>query len=129
MDKITDVLINWQVLLISFAVFAVLGVLRAVGTKKDPKTGAALGGFAENTWFKRFLPIYPYLLSVGLVFIPGVPLPELVGTALAVKILFAIYAAWLSDKVYQIIKKYLDERGIHIEAKALAEDLKEEVKK
>lgn len=118
MDKIADVFINWQVLLISFGVFAVLGVLRALGTKKDPKTGEAIGGWAENTWFRRFLPVYPYLLAGGIVFIPGVPLPEMVGKTLAVKVLYAIYAGWLSDKVYQVIKHYLEERGVHLEALA-----------
>lgn len=115
MDKITDVLLNWQVLLISFAVFALLGILRALGTKKDPKTGEAMGGWAECTWFRRFLPIYPYLLSTGIVFIPGVPLPDQVGKTLAVKIMYALYAGWLSDKVYQIIKHYLEERGVHLD--------------
>lgn len=115
LDKLTDVLINWQVILLSFAVFAILGVIRAVGTKKD-KDGKVIGGFAENTWFKRFLPVYPYLFSLGIVFVPGVPLPEIVGKTLAVKILYGIYAGWLTDKVYQIIKKFLEERGVHLEA-------------
>lgn len=115
LDKLTDVFINWQVILLSFAVFAILGVIRTVGTEKD-KDGKVVGGFAENTWFKRFLPVYPYLFSLGLVFIPGIPMPEAVGKTLAVKILYGIYVGWLTDKVYQIIKKYLEERGIHLEA-------------
>ena len=123
LDTISDVLVNWQVILLSFAVFIVLGVIRAVGTKKD-KDGNPVGGFAENTWFKRFLPVYPYLLSTGLVFLPGVPLPAVVVKTMAVKILYAIYAGWLSDKVYQIVKHYLDERGIHLDvlSQAAAKD-------
>jgi hypothetical protein len=113
-SNILDVFINWQVLLLSFGVFAILGTIRAVGTKRDPKTNEAIGGFAEWTWFKRFLPIYPYILSLALVCIPGIPLPAIVTTKI-VRFLYGVYAGWLTDKVYQVIKNYLDERGIHLE--------------
>lgn len=112
MDKITEVFLNWQVLLVSFAAFAVLGVVKNVGTKK--KDGEVVGGFATNKWFKKFLPVYPYVLSLGLCFIPGVPLPDVVTKTMAVQILFGIYAGWLSSFSFQLIKSVLKKGGIEV---------------
>lgn len=109
MDKVLTTLINvffsWEALLIAFAVFAVLQALRKVLTRKDLDTGS-LTGVAQNRWFRLFLPMYPYALALGLVVIPGVPFPQQIQT-LAAKILFAIWAGFLSDKSYQIIKRIL----------------------
>lgn len=112
MDKIADVFANWQVLLISFAAFAVLGVVRAVGTKKDA-AGKVVGGWAQSKPFQALMPVYPYVLAMGLVFIPGVPLPDLVTKTLAVKILFGIYAGWLSGFSFQVVKSVL-EKGFNM---------------
>jgi hypothetical protein len=106
-DKIVDVLVNWQALLLAFASFALLGVIRAIGTKKD-KDGKIIGGFSFNRFFQMFLPAYPYLLTLGGVFIPGLPLPEKMTGTIMVKILFAIWAGWLSGFSYQLVKKVLE---------------------
>jgi hypothetical protein len=115
LDQLSDVFFNWQVLLIAFSAFAVVSVLRQLGTKKD-KDGAIIGGWAEGKFFKVFLLVLPYLLTCGLVFVPGVPLPEVVTKAapklMAVKVLYGIYAGWLSDKSYQVVKKVLEKFGI-----------------
>lgn len=115
LDTIAEVFVNWQVLLTSFAVFAIVSLLRQLGTKKD-KDGVVTGGWAENRYFKVILPVLPYLLAIGLIFIPGVPMPEIVAKCspklLAVKILYGIYAGWLSDKSYQVVKKVLEKFGI-----------------
>jgi hypothetical protein len=112
MSKITEVLLNWQVLLIALVVSAVLGVLRAIGTKKD-STGKVIGGWAQNRYFQMFLPLYPYVLSVGFVFLPGVSLPDLVVKTLAVKVLFGVYAGWLSGFSFQVVKSIL-EKGFNM---------------
>jgi len=107
MDKFVDIFINWQILLISIAAFAVMTVVRKIGTRKN-KEGKVIGGWAEHRYFKMFMPAYPYVLTLALVFIPGVPLPAIVGKTVAVKILFAIWCGFLSDKVYQIVKNFLE---------------------
>ena len=107
MDKIVDVLLNWQIFLLAFASFVVLGVIRGMGTKKD-KDGKVIGGFAQSRPFQMFLPLYPYAITLGIVFIPGVPLPAEVTKTLAVKILFGIWAGWLSGFSYQLAKKVLE---------------------
>jgi hypothetical protein len=106
LDKIQDVLINWQAFLLAFASFAVLGTIRAMGTTKD-EAGKVTGGWAQNKHFKAVLPLIPYLITVGVVFVPGMPLPELV-KGCAVKILFGIWAGWLSDKSFQVVKSILE---------------------
>lgn len=115
LDQLSDVFVNWQVLLVSFVAFAIVSVLRQAGTKKD-KDGVIVGGWAENRYFKVLLPVLPYFLAIGLIFIPGVPLPDVVMKAspklLAVKILYGVYAGWLSDKSYQVVKKVLEKFGI-----------------
>jgi len=104
-----DIFLNWQVLLISFGAFAVLGVVRKMGTKYegDKETNQIIGGFAQHRWFKTFLPVYPYLLAGGLCFVPGIPLPDKVGATVALKLLYGIYAGWLSDKSYQLISSFV----------------------
>lgn len=111
MDKITAVILSWQAVMLSFAAFAILGVVRGMGTKK--KDGKVVGGWAQHRLFKMFLPLYPYVLCLGLVFIPGIPLPEKLTGALGAKLLYAIWCGWFSDKVYQVIKSVL-EKGFNM---------------
>jgi hypothetical protein len=112
MDKITAVMASWEAFLLAFAAFAVIGVIRGIGTRKD-KDGKVTGGWAQSRPFKMFLPIYPYLLTVGAIFIPGIPIPEKVGTALGARILFALWCGWLSDKSFEVVKKVL-EKGFNM---------------
>jgi len=107
MDKIVDVLVNWQALLVAFASFALLGVIRAVGTWKD-KDGKVIGGFSQNKFFQMFTPVYPYLLTMAFVFAPGLPLPVELSKTLAVKIMFGLWTGWLSGFSYQLAKKVLE---------------------
>lgn len=112
MDKITSVMASWEALLLAFAAFAVIGVLRQAGTRKD-KNGNVVGGWAQSRPFKMFLDFYPYLLCGGAVFIPGIPIPEKLGVAVGAKILYAIYCGWLSDKAFAIVKRVL-EKGFNM---------------
>jgi len=105
--KISDIFLNWQVLLISFATFALLGVIKSIGTTKD-KDGNIMGGVAQHKWFQTFLPAFPYVMALILCFLPGVPLPEIVTKTIAVKVLYSVYAGWLSDKSYQLITNVID---------------------
>lgn len=119
LDQLTDVFFNWQVLLISFAVFTLISLVRQIGTRKIAGTitgTVVLSGWAESGWFKAWLPVMPYALAIGLIFLPGIPLPEVVVKSapklLVVKFLYAIYAGWLSDKSYQVVKVLLEKVGI-----------------
>lgn len=112
MDKITAVMASWEAFMLAFAAFAVLGVIRGIGTRKD-KDGKVIGGWAQSRPFKMFMDLYPYILTVGAIFIPGIPLPEKLGTAMGAKILYAIWCGWLSDKSFAIVKRIL-EKGFNM---------------
>ena len=111
MEKIVDVFVSWQVLLLSFAAFAVLSVVRKIGTRKEGSK--VVGGWAQSRAFKLLLPAYPYVLTLGVVFVPGVPLPEVASETVAVKLLFGIYAGWLSSFSFQLVKNVL-EKGFNM---------------
>jgi hypothetical protein len=111
MDKIVDVFLSWQIVLISFCTFIVLSTIKRLGTKKNDEK-KIVGGFAHSKPWKMLQPVFPYPIAVGLVFIPGVPLPELATSTLAVKIMFALVAGWLADKVFQIVKGVLEKAGV-----------------
>jgi len=110
MDKIVDMFLGWQIVLISFCTFVVLSTIKRIGTKK--KDGKIVGGFAHHGVWKSLQPVLPYPLSVGLCFIPGVPLPEMATSSLATKIMFGLVAGWLADKVFQIVKGALEKAGV-----------------
>lgn len=112
MDKIAAVMASWEAFLLAFAAFAVIGVIRGVGTRKDSR-GNVVGGWAQSRPFKTFLPVYPYVLTIGAVFIPGTPVPKQVGAAVGAKILYALWCGWLSDKSFEIVKRVL-EKGFNV---------------
>lgn len=111
MDKLSHIFISWQSVLVAFVVFIIIKLVRSIGTRKDEK-GKNIG-FAENKWFKMFLPVYPYLLSSGMVFIPDFPIPAALDPNLTVKLMFAVYIGWLSDKAFQIVKQIL-KKGFNV---------------
>lgn len=112
MDKLLGVLVSWQAILLSFCAFAVVGVVRASGTRKD-KDGKVVGGWAQSRLFKSLLPVLPYVFTLSFVFIPGTPIPKAAAASVATKILYGILTGWLSDKSYQIVKTAM-ERGLNI---------------
>lgn len=113
MDKIAEVFISWQLLLVSFCTFIVHSTIKRMGTKIDPNDKKkVVGGFAHSKAWKMLQPVFPYPIAIGLVFIPGVPLPELVVKTLAVKIMFGLVAGWFADKSFQIVKGILEKSGV-----------------
>jgi len=109
MEKIAEVFISWQILLISFCTYIVLSTIKRLGTKKDGDK--IVGGFANSKIWEMLQPLFPYPIAIGIVFIPGVPLPELAVKTLAAKIMFALVAGWLADKSFQVVKKVLEKAG------------------
>ncbi len=107
MDKITDVMASWEPFLLAFAIFVTIGVIRGLGTKKD-SNGKVSGGWAQSRPFKLLLPLFPYVLSIGAIFIPGIPIPAKVGTAVGAKVLYAVWCGWLSDKTFEVGKRILE---------------------
>jgi len=112
MEKITSVMASWEAFLLAFAAFAIIGVLRQIGTKKDDKKNV-VGGWAQSRPFKMLLPVFPYVITIGAVWVPGVPIPAQVGTAIGAKVLYALWCGWLSDKVFEIVKRIL-EKGFNM---------------
>ena len=110
MDKIGDVFLSWQIILISFCTFIVLSTIKRIGTKKEGKK--VVGGFAHTKPWKMFQPVFPYPISIGICFVPGVPLPEMANTTVAVKVMFALVAGWMADKVFQVVKGILKKSGV-----------------
>jgi hypothetical protein len=110
--KITELLFSWHSVLIAFSSFAILSVIRKLGIKKD-STNKVIGGLAQNKIFQMGLPLYPYILTIGLVFTPGFPLPDGLPKIFVVKILFGIWTGWLSGYSFQIVKKFI-EKGFDI---------------
>lgn len=107
MEDITAVLVSWEPFLLALGASAVIGMLRKMGSVKDAN-GKVIGGWAQGRVFKMLLPVLPYVFTLGFVFIPGVPMPEKVGNALGAKLLYALWCGWLSDKVFEIVKRVLD---------------------
>jgi hypothetical protein len=106
LDKTIEFLLSWQFIFLSLVIFGFVKAVGLMGSKKDA-TGKWSGGLYENCWFQRLAPIFPYVVGVGLVSIPGVPLPEEFPTGWGPKILFGLAAAIMSDKTYQIINNLL----------------------
>ncbi len=109
-----DVFVSWQLVLISFCTFIILSTIKRFGTKKNKKTNKIIGGFAHSKLWKILQPVMPYIIALGLIFIPGVPLPESVDKTLAVKIMFGLVAGFLPDKSFQIVKNILEKMGVTI---------------
>lgn len=107
-----DVFVSWQIVLISFCTFIILSTIKRFGTKKNKKTNKIIGGFAHSKLWKILQPVMPYIIALGLIFIPGVPLPESVDKTLAVKIMFGLVAGFLPDKSFQIVKNILEKMGV-----------------
>lgn len=111
MDKFAEVILNWQLLLISLCTFIVFSTVKRMGTRKNDKK-EIIGGFAHTKPWKMLQPVMPYPIAIGLCFIPGVPLPEAVTGTIAVKIMFALVAGFLSDKSFQVVKGILEKAGV-----------------
>ncbi|MFW9801014.1 MAG: hypothetical protein ACFFFC_00055 [Candidatus Thorarchaeota archaeon] len=107
-----DVFVSWQLVLISFCTFIILSTIKRFGTKKNKKTNKIIGGFAQSKLWKILQPVMPYLISLGIIFIPGVPLPDDITNTLAVKIMFGLVAGWMPDKSFQIVKNTLEKVGV-----------------
>ena len=109
MEQIKAFFINWQALAIACGSFVMLGLLRSILTKRD-EAGKIIGGIAQNKWFKAFLPVYPYVISVLLAF--AIPMPDVIvelgKKGIMARVLFGLYAGWLSGYSFQVIKKILE---------------------
>jgi hypothetical protein len=117
MEQLSQIFLSWQALITAFAVFVVVRIAKTLGTTRDEK-GQPIGGYARTRTFRTVLPVLPYIVGLGLVFLPKLPLPELVvqqaGRTITVKILFALYAAFISDKIYTIIKSMFESKGLKV---------------
>ena len=105
MDTLTNVLLSWQLLLISFVVF---GLIKAVGLIGSTKIdGKRAGGLQSNHIWQKILPILPAVLGAGLVCVPGIPMPEALPVGWGAKILFGVAAGLAGDKTYQVVNNLL----------------------
>lgn len=112
MEKITEVFLSWQLLLVSFCTFIVFSIVKRLGTKRDDTGTKIVGGFAHSKPWKMLQPVLPYPISIGLAFIPGVPIPEMAAKTIVMKVIFGLMAGWMADKVFQIVKNILEKAGV-----------------
>jgi len=98
MADLSSVFLSWQVLLIGIVIFLLLRLARRIPKLKDSKT------------FRAGLPVWPYVLGLGCVFLPGVPLPAMISTVTA-KAMYGLYSGWLSGFSYQLVRHVLETKG------------------
>jgi hypothetical protein len=112
MDKITEVFLSWQLLLVSFSTFIVFSTIKRLGTIRSEDGTKVIGGFAYSKPWKMLQPVLPYPISIGLTFIPGVTIPDIAGETFIMKIIFGLMSGWMADKVFQIVKNILERAGV-----------------
>jgi len=93
MNQIVEILISWQALLISLSVSTILHLIKATY-------------LYDRKWFKAFMPLYPFVLAVGIVLIPGIDPPAPIKSTVP-EILYGVYAGWLSSFSFQLFKSVL----------------------
>ena len=109
MEKIVEVLVTWQFALVCVVTSGLIATIGRIGSKRspDPLVKARIGGLKDAVWFQRINPLLPYVVAVGLVCIPGIPLPETMPAGWGAKILFGLAAAAFSGEVYTAVKKLI----------------------
>jgi hypothetical protein len=102
MGSLEQHLLNVNVVLISAGAWFILWVLRKIWKGMD-----------KNKWVSRFKPLYPAVLCQGFVWIPGALPPEPEPT-IGGRILMGLWCGFLASIGYQLIKRFLGQRGIEL---------------
>lgn len=102
MGSLEEHLLNIHVVLISTAAWFILWVLRKVWKGMD-----------TIKLVHRFKPLYPALLCQGFVWIPGT-LPAESAPTIGYRILIGLWCGFLASIGYQLIKRFLQPRGIDL---------------
>lgn len=111
MDKIIDVFVSWQFLLVGLVVFFIM-------------YGAAWAGHYlwRFRWLRKFLkvtyamtPWLPAVLGGAIGAIPGCPMPEpLADVRLVARIMLMAVAGLLCQVIFKGVKQALEARGIDV---------------
>jgi Na+/citrate or Na+/malate symporter len=100
MENVTSIFLSWQMIVVPLAIFIQMKLLRRA-VKGDSKNKV------ERKYFSMFLPVYPYLIALIIVFIPSFNLPEPLPSTVIAKLLFALVVGWMPDKSFQIVKRII----------------------
>jgi hypothetical protein len=102
MGSLEQHLLSVNVVLISVGAWFILWVLHKIWKGMD-----------KNRWVSRFKPLYPAVLCQGLIWIPGA-LPPDQEPEIGGRILMALWCGFLASIGYQLIKRFLGQRGIDL---------------
>jgi len=102
MESLEGQLLNLNVVLIAVGAWFVLWVLRKVWKGMD-----------SNKVVKRLKPLYPAVLCQGIVWIPGA-LPAEPEPTVGSRILMALWCGFLASIGYQLLKRFLGQKGIEL---------------
>ena len=102
MESLEGQLLNLNVVLIAVGAWFILWVLRKVWKGMD-----------SNKIVKRLKPLYPAVLCQGIVWIPGA-LPAEPEPTVGSRILMALWCGFLASIGYQLLKRFLGQKGIEL---------------
>jgi hypothetical protein len=102
MASLEEHLLNLNVVLISVGAWFILWVLRKVWKGMD-----------SIKIVKRLKPLYPAVLCQGIVWIPGA-LPAEPEPTIGTRILMALWCGFLASIGYQLLKRFLGQKGIEL---------------
>lgn len=102
MGSLAEKLLNENVVLMAAGAWFLLWVLRKVWKGMD-----------RIEWVKRFKPLYPAIICQGFVWIPGAMPPE-TEPSIGSRIMIALWCGFLASIGYQLIKRFLGQKGIEL---------------
>jgi len=100
MGSLEQQLLNTNVVLMAAGAWFILWVLQKVWRGMDKIEGV-----------KRLKPVYPAILCQGFVWIPGA-MPTEPEPTIGSRILMGLWCGFLASIGYQLIKRFMSERGV-----------------
>jgi hypothetical protein len=102
-DKILDILLTWQVLVMCLGSYGITWALRTLIVGLFPQV------VGKRVWEKVFVPLGP--LANGMALAVVLPLPPEVGTVLASKLVLGLICGLFSAAVYARFRDFAREKA------------------
>ncbi len=102
MDKILDILLSWQMLVLTLGSYGITWALRTLVTGLFPQV------MGKRIWEKVCVPLGP--LANGMILAVVLPLPPEVGTLLSSKLVLGLIAGLSSAAVYSRFRDFAREK-------------------